>query len=165
MRITAEEVEALLRPVCRRDRIQLCEVSVSGKPSLPYIKVVVDYEETNITIDDCVRITKELQDLLDMGPHPIPNYRLEVSSPGIGFPLTEVWQFKKNAGKWIVPPKGAVSKEPVLLVGVKEDGELMIRGSEGVRSVSLEQWKGARVTLANSVSHKMMSNQRKVRNR
>lgn len=59
------------------------------------LKVVADAEDHNISIDECAMLSRSICDLLDSYPHEFPDYRLEVSSPGLKHPL-EKWQFQKN---------------------------------------------------------------------
>lgn len=62
------------------------------------LNVVADAEDHNITIDECAHLSRMISDLLDSYPHQFPDYRLEVSSPGLSHPLEE-WQFRKNVGR------------------------------------------------------------------
>ncbi len=66
----------------------------------PMLRVVADAEDHNLTINECARISGLITDLLDSYPHDFPDYRLEVSSPGLGHPL-ERWQFLKNVGRMV----------------------------------------------------------------
>ena len=59
------------------------------------LRIVADAEDHNITIGECSEISRAVSDLLDSYPHEFPDYRLEVSSPGLKHPL-EKWQFRKN---------------------------------------------------------------------
>ncbi len=59
------------------------------------LRVVADAEDHNITIGECVQLSHVICDLLDAYPDEFPDYRLEVSSPGLKHPL-EPWQFSKN---------------------------------------------------------------------
>jgi ribosome maturation factor RimP len=62
------------------------------------LRVMADGEDRNITINDCADISRAIKELLDQYPHEFPDYRLEVSSPGLGHPL-QPWQFRKNLGR------------------------------------------------------------------
>jgi ribosome maturation factor RimP len=62
------------------------------------LRVIADAEDHNITIEECAGLSRSLSDLLDSYPHEFPDYRLEVSSPGLGHPL-ENWQIPKNVGR------------------------------------------------------------------
>ena len=70
---------------------------IKGKLQL---RVVADAEDHNITIDECGDLSRAISDLLDCYPHEYPDYRLEVSSPGLSHPL-ESWQFRKNVGRMV----------------------------------------------------------------
>jgi ribosome maturation factor RimP len=70
---------------------------IKGKLQL---KVVADAEDHNITINECGDLSRAISDLLDCYPHEYPDYRLEVSSPGLSHPL-ESWQFQKNVGRTV----------------------------------------------------------------
>jgi ribosome maturation factor RimP len=62
------------------------------------LRVMADAEDHNITIDECAGLSRVITDLLDSYPHEFPDYRLEVSSPGMEHPL-EQWQINKNVGR------------------------------------------------------------------
>lgn len=62
------------------------------------LRVVADAEDHNINVDECADLSRAISDLLDCYPHEFPDYRLEVSSPGLSRPL-ESWQFQKNVGR------------------------------------------------------------------
>lgn len=52
-----------------------------------------------VTLDDCVRVSRDLSTALDAGEligHP---YSLEVSSPGLDRPLRQLGDFRRNLGK------------------------------------------------------------------
>lgn len=101
MQQLSDRVERLIEPLLQDDGIKLCEIRVSGRFSRPLIQLFVDHETDNISINKCVDLSRHVQDLLDMQEWVTPDYRLEVSSPGIDSPMKELWQFKKNIGRLI----------------------------------------------------------------
>src|SRR5437016_5044208 len=62
------------------------------------LQVFVD-RDPNITIDDCVYISRGLQKQLDKEFPFSEQYSLEVSSPGMGQPLKVLQQYKKFVGR------------------------------------------------------------------
>ena len=52
-----------------------------------------------LTINDCVYLTRQIQHLIDEKRLLDEDFRLEVSSPGLDYPLREEWQFAKNVGR------------------------------------------------------------------
>lgn len=78
--------------------LYIVDVAVSDSHR-PKITVLADGEQ-GITIDQCAtisrRINKQIEELL--GEEEV-SYVLEVSSPGLDFPLTQPQQFKRNIGR------------------------------------------------------------------
>jgi ribosome maturation factor RimP len=63
------------------------------------LRVYLDVEGREVTLDDCEAASRELSAMLDV-EDPIPgHYLLEVSSPGIDRPLFTAAQFGKVAGQ------------------------------------------------------------------
>lgn len=77
----------------------IVDVAVSDTPVRPKITVLADGEQ-GITIDQCAtisrRINKQIEEMLGEEE---ASYVLEVSSPGLDFPLTQPQQFKRNLGR------------------------------------------------------------------
>lgn len=93
-----EKIDELIQPVFQRSGIHLVGLKLRGALNNRILSIFAD-TDTGITLDEITRLTREIGDLLDMYD-PIPGrYRLEVSSPGIDWPLTEEWQFRKNTGR------------------------------------------------------------------
>ena len=101
MTISVQEIEQLVLPILKEEELILCETRVSGNPGRPFIQLFIDREKESVTINDCVGITRTVRDLLTLQDYLIGDFRLEVSSPGIDFPLRELWQFRKNSGRLI----------------------------------------------------------------
>ncbi len=93
-----EEIRNLLMPVFQRMHIHLVDLELRGHYNSQVLTVFAD-TEMGITMDEIVHLTREIEDVLDMHQPIKGHYRLEVSSPGIGRPLREVWQFRKNQGR------------------------------------------------------------------
>jgi ribosome maturation factor RimP len=65
-----------------------------------YLRVYAD-KEGGINIDDCVAISRALEEKLDEDDFISDAYILEVSSPGLGRPLKKEKDFKRSIGKEI----------------------------------------------------------------
>ncbi len=73
------------------------EMPVRGRRRI--IRLFIDHPDKNVTIDDCVQMTKAIGFVLD-GEDVIPGpYNLEVSSPGINRSLTKPAHFKRFSGR------------------------------------------------------------------
>jgi ribosome maturation factor RimP len=73
------------------------EMPVRGRRRI--IRLFIDRPDKNVTIDDCVQVTKAIGFVLD-GEDVIPGpYNLEVSSPGINRSLTKPAHFQRFSGR------------------------------------------------------------------
>jgi ribosome maturation factor RimP len=63
------------------------------------IRIIGDRRESGFTIDDCARLSHEIRNLITEKNLIDGDFSLEVSSPGLDYPLSEPWQFKKNLGR------------------------------------------------------------------
>lgn len=104
----------------------LLEFNASGHAGRLALRVIADRRTANVSIDDCVRITRQIQHLISEKNLLSEDFRLEVSSPGLDYPLREDWQFVKNIGRLL---KIQVTGEK----GPKElSGRLMDVQSDGI---------------------------------
>ncbi len=69
----------------------LADLRIGGTPNRPLVQVRIDCPPRNVTVEDCTRASRALEEWLDAGGAgggPLGNrYVLEVSSPGIERPL------------------------------------------------------------------------------
>jgi ribosome maturation factor RimP len=86
------------------------------------IKVVVDGDH-GVTIDDCAKISRELNQAMSGSEFPV-NYNLEVTTPGVDQPLKSARQFPKHVGRNL---KVVLKKEGKIL-----KGKLTAATSEGI---------------------------------
>ncbi len=83
-----EMVEQLLEPIVSSHGLRIYDVEYVKEGQEYYLRAYID-KDGGVTIDDCVDVSRELSDALD-DTDPIPEaYTLEVSSPGLGRPLTK----------------------------------------------------------------------------
>lgn len=94
----------------------LVEVTVNASN---VIKVFIDSFD-GLTIDQCVQISRELEQNLDRDKE---DFELQVSSPGLSEPFRVKEQYLKNVGHDV---------EIVTTEGVKLEGELLDAGDEGI---------------------------------
>ena len=92
----------LLNPAVTRAGFVLEEVSVTPVGKRRLISVVVDCENRNPSLDEVTVVSKEVSSILDtysqLGEMP---FTLEVTTPGIDRPLTELRHWKKNIGRLV----------------------------------------------------------------
>ena len=93
-----EKVRGIIGPVIHALNIELEDIELSKMRGKALLRVFID-KEGGVTIDDCERVSRELEAILDV-EDPIPcSYVLEVSSPGLDRPLKGAGDFKRFEGK------------------------------------------------------------------
>jgi ribosome maturation factor RimP len=80
--------------------IFLVDLSISKGLKRSLVIILVDTME-GITIDACALMSRKLAHHIEENLWIEEAYNLEVSSPGLDFPLTQGWQFEKNAGRTV----------------------------------------------------------------
>lgn len=77
---------------------ELYDVEYSKKGKEYYLTVYIDSEK-GISLDDCEKVTNEINDILDKADYIKEQYYLEVSSPGLERTLKKDKHLEKNIGK------------------------------------------------------------------
>lgn len=67
-------------------------------PNVTRVLVLIDSDQ-GLTIDNCSRLSRALSNWLDEQPGLDEPYMLDVSSPGVDFPLALPRQYSKNVGR------------------------------------------------------------------
>ena len=96
-RAVAEKVRGFAEPLCRGAGIELVHVEYQREPGGVTLRVYMD-KPGGVTLDDCVEISRQLEDVLDVHAGDLPPYRLEVSSPGIDRPVGTLTDFVRFVG-------------------------------------------------------------------
>lgn len=116
-----EKIITLLSTLLEDDKFFIVEVQVSPSKIRPKVTVLID-SDAGISIDECAEISRKLDDLIEaeeLIPHA---YTLEVSSPGVDYPLAMPRQFRKNIGRTL---------RVVLKDGTEKKGQLESVTEEG----------------------------------
>lgn len=76
----------------------LVDVIISGNRVQKKVVVIIDGDE-GVTIETCANLSRALSAKLDEDELMEENYTLEVSTPGVDFPLKMKRQYKKHIGR------------------------------------------------------------------
>ena len=88
----------LVTPIIEEHGFELVDVEYVKEGSDYYLRVYAD-KEGGINIDDCVLISRALEEKLDAEDFISDAYILEVSSPGLGRPLKKEKDYVRSMGK------------------------------------------------------------------
>lgn len=91
-------LQDLIEPVVVKAGYELVRVMSIGQVNQT-LQVMIDKKNgTDITVDDCAKVSRLLSDVLDEKDPIADKYSLEVSSPGLDRPLTKLEHFKRYIG-------------------------------------------------------------------
>ena len=91
-------IEEVAEPLCFAEGFELVHVERLSDQGGMLVRIYLD-KPGGITIDDCVHMTRQLGDLIDVHLEDIDSYRLEISSPGSKRPLKKTADFERFKGK------------------------------------------------------------------
>lgn len=99
-----EQIEKMVQQVAIENGCLLYDVEFSGAGKGRVLRIFIDREDGNVTIDDCSNVSKGFNALLEPDEELIPGgaYTLEVSTPGLERHLKVPWHFQKAVGKKIL---------------------------------------------------------------
>lgn len=93
-----DKTEALVTPIIDEHHFELVDVEYVKEGANWYLRVYAD-KEGGINIDDCVLISRALEEKLDEEDFIKDAYILEVSSPGLGRQLKKDKDFQRSIGE------------------------------------------------------------------
>ena len=142
-----EKVEALARPVIEDEGCELWSVEYVREAGSWYLRVFID-KDGGVGIDDCERISRRLDPILDEAD-PIPDsYVFEVGSAGAERELKRPSDFEKFMGSEVEVKLYQPSEGKKSLVGKLEAYE---NGDITISSVQLKKSQIAQVKLHISI--------------
>jgi ribosome maturation factor RimP len=93
-----DKLENIAQPICKANNFILVEIRSHGDFRHPHFQIFINSEK-GVTLGDCERISRLIQDQMDIEDDFYSNYRLEISSPGLDRPLHQDFEFRKNIGQ------------------------------------------------------------------
>ncbi|WP_372678811.1 ribosome maturation factor RimP [Desulfosarcina sp.] len=96
-RAFVDSVARLADPLCTAEGMELVHVEYQREPGGLTLRLYLD-KPGGVTLDDCVDISRQLEDILDVHAQDAPPYRLEVSSPGFDRPVGKLDDFTRFMG-------------------------------------------------------------------
>ncbi len=88
----------MLEPIIEKLGYEAVRIMTIGQAN-PTLQIMIDKTDgTEITVDDCAKVSRALSETLDEKDPISDRYNLEVSSPGLDRPLTKPEHFVRFAG-------------------------------------------------------------------
>ncbi len=92
------KADSIVAPICEAEGIELLYVEYQREPAGWILRLYID-REGGVKLEDCIAVSRQAGDALDVYLEVDIPYRLEVSSPGIERPLGKEKDFEKFAGR------------------------------------------------------------------
>lgn len=96
--LDVDRLTALIEPALEAAGAELVDLQVAGSHGRPIVRAFVD-TESGVTLDECARLSRELERALEEAGIVPERYVLEVSSPGIERPLTRRRHYQRFVGR------------------------------------------------------------------
>jgi ribosome maturation factor RimP len=129
----AEKVRQLAEPLCEAEQIELVHVQFQREPAGRVLRLYID-KPGGVNLNDCVNISRQLGDLLDVYLDTDFKYNLEVSSPGLNRPLGRLQDFERFKGNLVrIKSANAIrgrKKFKGVLLGVLDE-TIILRAHDG----------------------------------
>ncbi len=94
------KVTEIAEPLFAAEKFELVHVECFTSNRDKILRLYIDKPD-GVTLDDCVTVSRQLGDLIDVHIEEIGSYRLEVSSPGPNRPLSKRADFIRFEGERI----------------------------------------------------------------
>jgi len=92
-----EQVKALAEPLCKAEGLDLIYVEFQREAGGRILRLYID-KPGGINLNDCVGVSRQMGDILDVNLDDIGPFNLEVTSPGPSRPLAAPEDFEKFKG-------------------------------------------------------------------
>ncbi len=132
-------IKTLAEPIVAELDVDLMGVVLGGGKETRLVRVVVD-KKGGVSLEELRRLSRGLSLQLDAEDLISGKYHLEISSPGLDWPLTTARDFARYEGDWLRISFG--DGRPVLEgenLGLNTDGDLRVAGLTGESVVNLEE--------------------------
>lgn len=146
-----DKLEAIAERVLGAEGLELVEAKVHLKGRHRTITFFIDRPDSGVSIGDCARVSRLLEDEFDQEDLIEGRYLLEVSSPGLDRPLAVEKDFVRFRGQRAkVTTRNAVMKQNffVGLLGEIQEGQLTLELDSGDRvRIPLDEISMARLEV------------------
>lgn len=92
--LVLSKIEELILPILKEEGLALWDILLTHDQGRQILRVMIE-KEGGVTLDDCLRFSHAIEDLLEVKEVIAKRYDLEVSSPGLDRPLRTAEHFKK----------------------------------------------------------------------
>lgn len=96
----AAELEKIIAPAISALGFELVNCIICSEKGKSTFRIFIDHPQ-GVTVEDCARVTRQINTILEVSAPEIGGYSLEVSSPGLDRPLFTFEHFQRFIGNRI----------------------------------------------------------------
>jgi ribosome maturation factor RimP len=126
----------------------LADLRIGGTPNRPLVQVRIDCPPRNVTVEDCSRVSRALEQWLDADGGRLlgTRYVLEVSSPGIERPVRWHRHWVRFVGRDVNVKLAGLGRVRARIVAVPSEGIVVLQPQGGAeREYRLAEVRDARL--------------------
>jgi len=97
----AQSVQELVAPLVAEEGLELVDVEYRKTGREWTLRILIDRVPGGVTVDDCQKVSRKVEDLIEVENLVPSHYVLEVSSPGLDRPLKNERDFLRYLNKRI----------------------------------------------------------------
>ena len=94
----AERVRSIAEKAANDVGVELVHIEIAGTKRDSVVRIFIDKPD-GVSLEDCSRVSREIEDVLDVEDFIPSRYVLEVSSPGIERELYSIEDFRRFTGR------------------------------------------------------------------
>ncbi len=132
-----DQVGALAKPVCESEGLELIHVEFQRESGGRILRLYIDKPD-GINLNDCVVISRQMGDIIDVNLDDIGPFSLEVTSPGPSRPLTSKEDFEKFKGNRVkIKTNQSINGQKIfkgILLGIS-DGRVNLQLGEQIFAI------------------------------
>ena len=144
----------LLEPLCEAEGMELVHIECQREAGGRILRLYVD-KPGGVTLDDCIHISRQSSDMMDVYLEDTGPFNLEVSSPGQNRPLGKKRDFDRFKGNRVnirtTSSVGGKKKINGVLLGISED---VVKVSMDDQIVDIPYNEIAKARLAENIPNK-----------
>ena len=142
-----DKIVELITATLESEGFDLVELKLSRFKKNSRLQVFVDSDH-GVNIDDCVRLSKAIETIIDGESIFEYGYVVEVSSPGLDRPLITVKDFRRRVGENLQIIFNDIEIPPVKgeLVAVEETA-LELQTTDGIKRIDLETVRMGKIVI------------------
>lgn len=140
------KIKEVVQPILDEEGLFLVDIVMKGNIGNQKILILADGDE-GISIDQCGRVSRKLGRIIEEEDLIDTKYTLEVSSPGLDFPIVMDRQYKKNIGRNLsIELESGENLEGELLRVTMDD--ISVKDKKEERIISFKEIKQSKVKIS-----------------